>query len=689
MTLAVWIGVMPRLENGGVDLADLTEAEQLLWKAFPHGAWVDLGHAEGVGTSEVRADVIVALLLCAIQPEPGRAAGVRLRGATVRGRLDLAGGTVGWPVDFDDCRFDSGIGFVDSSVRTVAITNCELPGFDGTRLRLEGILDLAGSAVAGTIRLEHAKVSGQLRLRGTRAGTVGASEAVVAEGLSADGDADCAGLNAHGLVSLEGADVTGGLDLSRVLISRPGGRGLNLDYATIGGRLSCDGLEVDGETRASNCRIGGELASPGARLCNPGGIAFFAGGLDVGGGVFFTDGLDVRGEFRLIGARMAANLSIEGATFDNPGGVAVNLEHASVRTLNADGLSCTGQLNLAGADISRDANLAGAVLETGGGMAALNAERAQIGGTFVLRNVTALGEVNLQSTRVGERLLLMDAEMRTPSGTGTACRLTRAQVTADLFCDRMIVEGELRLAGTAVGGVIALEGARLLNAAGNALYARSLQALSLRLRPAAIKGGVDLRYAAVSTLHDDPDSWPLQLHLEGLGYQALDPPLSARRRLDWLDRDPRGHQPQPYEQLAAHYSAIGQQAQARDVLYARERIQRRVKGPVARAWSLLQDVTVGYGYRPRRALGWLALLLVTGSIVFSVAPPPPLQPGAAPHFNGIVYTLDLMLPVVNLGQKYSFNPGGAEQWLSYFLMAAGWILATTVAAGGARVLRRG
>ena len=32
---------------------------------------------------------------------------------------------------------------------------------------------------------------------------------------------------------------------------------------------------------------------------------------------------------------------------------------------------------------------------------------------------------------------------------------------------------------------------------------------------------------------------------------------------------------------------------------------------------------------------------------------------------------------------------GPEQWLSYFFIAAGWTLATTVAAGAARVLQRG
>lgn len=145
---------------------------------------------------------------------------------------------------------------------------------------------------------------------------------------------------------------------------------------------------------------------------------------------------------------------------------------------------------------------------------------------------------------------------------------------------------------------------------------------------------------------------------------------------------------QPYEQLASCYTAIGQPGQARKVLYARERQQRDGKAPLARVWSRLQDLTVGYGYQPWRAALWLALLLAAGSIVFHISPPAPLQPGAAPHFNPVICTLDLLLPVVNLGQKYAFNPAGAEQWFSYTLIAAGWLLATTIAAGLARVLTR-
>lgn len=45
-------------------------------------------------------------------------------------------------------------------------------------------------------------------------------------------------------------------------------------------------------------------------------------------------------------------------------------------------------------------------------------------------------------------------------------------------------------------------------------------------------------------------------------------------------------------------------------------------------------------------------------------------------------------PVVDLGQKHAFNPADTEQWLSYLLIAAGWILATTIAASVARIITR-
>jgi hypothetical protein len=679
-------------------LPDLSEPERLVWKAFPRGEWVDLrAHDPAADDLDrlaragpqrvVRAEVIAALLLGAGETEPGCAPGVRLRGARVSGRLDLMGATVAWPLVCEFCSFDDELRFVEASTRTVRIVSSRLPGFNGTRMHLDGILNFTSSVITGIVRLDQARVTGQVCLRdATAVGPADADAAVAGRGLVVDGGMECTGLTASGAVFLEVARISGSLDLAGARISRPGNPALTTDNAVIGGRLHCRGMVVEGETRMRNCRIEAVLVMSAARLVNPAGVALSASGISVGGGAFFVDGFDAAGEVRMIGTRLSANLALTGATFRNPAGTAVNLDRSRIGIFNGAGTTCDGTLSFTGARIAGDLNLSGANLR-GEGHLALSAEGASIDGLLDLSQVRASGEMSLRTVRVGQRLLLMGSELDNPGAI--ACRLSRAQVTADVFCDGMTVTGSLRLAGATIGGVVTLKQVRLRHPAGLALDAKGIQAQELVLTPAAaIEGAVDLSHGRIGLLRDDPRNWPAQLSLDGLTYEMLEPRLPARQRQPWLARDPRGDQSQPYEQLAAHYTAIGEPGQARAVLYARERLQRQSMRPLARAWSTLQDVTVGYGFQPWRALAWLALLLAAGSITFALAPPPPLQAGATPHFNPFFYTLDLLLPVVNLGQKGAFNPAGAEQWLSYFLIAAGWVLVTTIAAGAARVLSR-
>jgi len=699
----LWNALRAGSKMGGVTFTDLTEAEQLLWEAFPRGTWVDLGTvgvpAEGLGDAIgpdssriIRAEVIGALLLGAVKADAGWAAGIRLRGAVVTGQLNLAGASVAWPVAFERCWFDSEISFAECSVKTIGVVDSQLPAFNGTRMRLDGILDLRGSAISDIVRLEQAKVTGQLRMREARIGTAPAGAvpvravAVSASGLAVDGDVDAFRLEAHGAVSMPSAAITGSVDLVAARITCPAQQALVMDCSVIGGKLDCRQIIVKGEFRILNSRVTAMILMSDAKLDNPGEMALSGGGLTADGGVFLT-GFAAKGEIRLVGARLAANLTMNSAAFDNPGGVAVDLERATIGSCHGIGMTCKGQLILTGARISGDLDFTEAAFDPGDGRPALLGQRAWIDGKLVLSGINAQGEVDLRTVKVGASVLLNGAQLCNPAGS--ACRMSRARVAADMFCYEMTAVGMVRMAGITIGGAVILRQARLSHPDGIALDAPDVQARELVMLPAVpIEGAVDLSGANVGVLRDDPSSWPAQLSLDGLRYETLDPQLPARERLQWLARDPRGHQPRTYEQLAAYYNAVGQQAQARAVLYAREQIQRQGKAPFYRAWSLLQDITVGYGYRPRRALAWLALLLTAGSVIFSVAPPPALQTGMAPHFNGIIYTIDLMLPVVNLGQKYAFNPGGTEQWLSYFLIAAGWTLATTVAAGAARILRR-
>jgi hypothetical protein len=108
-----------------------------------------------------------------------------------------------------------------------------------------------------------------------------------------------------------------------------------------------------------------------------------------------------------------------------------------------------------------------------------------------------------------------------------------------------------------------------------------------------------------------------------------------------------------------------------------------------RLWSWLQRWMVGYGYRPMRALLWLLLCLVAGTIWFSVhSAPIPANKDDVLVWNPVLYTLDHLVPIVDFGHKNRWSVTGASQWISAALIAAGWILATTVAAGLTRMLRR-
>jgi hypothetical protein len=680
-----------------VELSDLTGPERLVWAAFPRGAWVDLrpgepGANELDGASQwgpervVRGEVIRALLLGACPAEPGYAPAVRLRGARITGRLDLMGAAVTSNLVCEYCYFEDEIRLVEASTRTVRIVDSRFPGLNGTRLRADGIVNLAQCTIDGVLRLDQAKVTGQVSIRSASIMPGSGDAELSAAGLTVDGDLDWVGLVVRGPVYLSGARISGSADLRRARFQCPDARAFTLSHAEIGGKVMAEGLQVEGETRLHNARISGNIQFQRARMDNPGGMTLTGGGLSVSGGIFF-DGFTATGEVNLIGARLGDILDLRGGRIDNPGGTALNLDRATMRDCDLTELTSAGRVSLTGATVSSQLSLDRARLSAGQDGIALAADGMTVGGSAVLTGLRAHGSMSMRTARIGEGIMLAEVDLTYPGAT--ALDLSGTDVATDITGDGLTVAGELRLTGVKVAGHVSLDRVRLANPGGAALTATGLHASALTVTPAtAIRELVDLGHAQIGILHDDPQLWPEQLNLSGLTYSVLVPRLRAQDRLRWLARDPDRHEPQPYEQLAATYAASGQPAEARSVLYWRERRRRDTKTPLGRAWSLLQDITVGYGYRPGRALLWLVLLLTTGSIIYSVAPPAALQPQAAPHFNSVIYTLNLLIPVVDFGQRDAFNPAGGEQWLSYLLVASGWLLATTVATGLARVLNR-
>lgn len=260
--------------------------------------------------------------------------------------------------------------------------------------------------------------------------------------------------------------------------------------------------------------------------------------------------------------------------------------------------------------------------------------------------------------------------------------------------------GSVRLGRARVEGLLTFEGAQL-NGDGIALDCGAMHVTEFDCGTAGPPAGtVDLRSAHTTWCQDDEESWPEKVLLEGFTYGSLrlrDPASDGdgrpardevARRLAWIRRSP-GYTPQPYEQLAGQYRQIGHDHDARRVLLAKQRHRRRTLSPPAHAWGHLLDVTVGYGYRPWLAGGWLLLLTPLGSAAFGTHSPTPVKPGEGAPFQPLVYTLDLLVPLGALGQRAAWYwPDDALQWLAHLLVAFGWVLTTAVLAGVTRTLQR-
>lgn len=464
--------------------------------------------------------------------------------------------------------------------------------------------------------------------------------------------------------------------------------------AVIDGSLRMSRCRVTGDVQLVGTRIAGALLLEGAMLLALGGDALRANRLRVDDDLRMTDGFTADGILALRGALIGGHFTLDKAILRAPGAMALYASRIEVRGhLSCREVTVRGQIRLVGAQIAGDVVLAGAELVNPDGEV-LRANRAQIGGRLrCVDGFRADGAVRLDGARVGGSVCFTGAEL-----TGTAPAILEAtgiDVGVHFDClGGFRCAGRIRLSGSRIGGVINFDDAVITPGAGTPaekalVVLRHLDASEISLRTARpLAGAVALEHSRVRMLTDSPDSWPADIRLNGFVYDKLLTPGPVEQRIAWLGRDRTGYQPQPYEQLASVYRRMGHDGDARRVLHAKERARRRTLSPASRIVGAVQDAAVGYGYRPARALGWLVVLLTIGTIVFAAHHPRPTGTAPGLPFNPFIYSLDLLLPVINFGQSKAFAATGGYQWAAYLLTAAGWILSATIAAGLARIVNR-
>ncbi|MGW3357831.1 oxidoreductase [Streptomyces bungoensis] len=343
----------------------------------------------------------------------------------------------------------------------------------------------------------------------------------------------------------------------------------------------------------------------------------------------------------------------------------------------------------------------------------ISADGMTVGQDLQAELLESHGEFSLRSAKVGVSLSLRGAKLAnpyarhalnapqltvertlylTPAGLGspllsgtTPARGTRIQ---PFEC-----RGGIRLDDGRFGDAVDLERARFDFTDDQELSLRRVQTPELRfLGDKPQRGRVVLSGARIGNLVDRAGSWPDpgNLQMGGFAYESLVPrgPFPLTRRLEWVAAATAEYHPEPYERLAAVLRAAGEDEDAREVLLAKQRRRRETLPLAGKCWGYLQDWTVAYGYRPGRAAVWMAVLWAAGTLAFAHAAHPPVDSGGHATWSPALFTLDLLLPVIDLGQVGEWQLEGAWQWLAAAMVLLGWVLATTVAAGATRLLRR-
>jgi uncharacterized protein YjbI with pentapeptide repeats len=514
---------------------------------------------------------------------------------------------------------------------------------------------IVGARFLEPVDLRHGRLDHQLWLEHCRFEAGADLAGLRIDGwFSLDGSVLVATAEAHLALGLRGADVAGFVSLSGATF-----RDVDLTAAKVGGQLSLIRATVDGTLTMNGLTVGqGVLMSEGATFKD-----VDLTGAEVGQFVLMSEGATFK-DVDLTGAKVDGQLDLDGATVDGTlkmGGLTVGQilfmgEGATFKNVDLTGAKVDGQLSLIRATVD----------------GTLTMDSLGVGRDLFMRNATLQGHVGLIFARIGSNLDLSCSEI------------------ADLDLSGTRIEGELRL-GSAWN-----PRTRWGESTGIALNLRNAYAGALQDRR-------DKETAPETGQKQWKDAWPQEPQLDGFTYGRLggfggtgvdgkggdsDVDMQARDvgwYVDWLERD-HSYSPQPYQQLAAVFRTAGEPAKADHILYAgRERARDEAwkRGSYV-AWlgATMLKWAIGYGLGRRyfRALGWVILFTAYGTAVlhYSGQPLEGLDEGLAAK---AVFSLDQLLPIVELESYEGVELEGVARYYFYVQKLIGWALGSFLVAG--------
>lgn len=441
-----------------------------------------------------------------------------------------------------------------------------------------------------------------------------------------------------GILDLQNARIDGSLLLSGATAMPLFGCGLHVSRDVAADRLFASRVRLDG------CDIGGRVDLTEAAIVAESGAALIATNAKIGGALVLD---------RAVVKAQGAAMSLMGATGHN-------LQMKGTVLRSTDGWA----LGLDGAHFRNEVRLKNG---------------------FNARTHGDCDAVSMVDTRIGAGLIL-DGSVR--SHRGQALVMHRAAVGASIHVGDAEIEATNRraavdLTDAVVHGEFGFRPTELINHGSGE---------ELDLTGTKVGNVLHLSERQLMEAED------FTVTLDGLTYP--NPPVDTDLWLRMLRDHTHQYEAQPYQQLAAVQRAAGHEHTARKVLIAQQRDLRHRGDPGNKLWHRILGITLGYGYKPSRALIGLlttfvlALCLVWTTNAYNGLTPAKDRPAdSCSPVNRISLAADLAIPLVKLGgaPRCELANGPAGQWATgagWVVQILGWSFATLSVAGFTGLVRK-
>jgi uncharacterized protein YjbI with pentapeptide repeats len=636
--------------------SDWTPQEEWVWKQVSRGKIADFNKTEGYGgklspiepegwkeNRILRPKFLETILL----QEPYRNdlthRGVRIAGAWFKEPVDLSNATIPSQLWLNGSRFEQDVDlsflklpFLLSLEGSVFVRSLNL-----ARAKIE-IINMSGSTFNGTLNMESLEVGSHLFMSKARFADVDLVGAKI------EGQLDMSSSTFNGTLIMNGLEVGSGLFMR--------------DKAQFA-EVDLKSAKTEGQLDMSSSTFNGTLNMDS---------------LEVGSSLFMRDKAQFA-DVVLRGTKIEGQLSMIGSTFNG--------------TLDMDGLEVGSSLLMRDKAQFADVVLRRAKIEgqldmsssTFNGTLIMNG--LEVGSSLFMRDKAQFADVDLRSAKIEGQL---DMSSSTFNGT---LNMDSLEVGSHLFMRDAVVEKPILLSFARIQGGLDISGAALssLNLTGTKVVQEFWLGSGFHHVKWKDNSELILRNTEVGNLQDVPQSWPdtLKLQLDGFVYQRLgglsgnDRTDMATREISWLKEwleKQKSYSPRPYQQLAQVLENAGYEEKATAILFEGKKRQQKETKTLSLnwLWLVLQRIFIGYGYHNFRVLGPVLILWGLGVLTLHLSGQKAVR---GMECWGLWYSLDMLLPIIELDTNYDIAPEGWVRVYFYIHKIFGYVLALFLIAG--------